>query len=200
VYDSETSKPLEAAFELIDLATGKTINQAHSDPVNGSFLLCIPANKNYALNVNKTGYLFYSDNFSLKGIHSNINPFIKNIPLNRIKQGETAILKNIFFITDSYELLPESQIELNKLIEFLIKNPTVKIEIGGHTDNTGTEEYNLKLSNNRAKAVNDYLIAHNIDPFRINFKGYGESKPVSDNNTEEGKALNRRTEFMITAF
>ena len=199
VFDSYDRKRLEANFELIDLESGETVNQSKSNPLTGEFIVSLPVNKNYALNVSKTGYLFYSDNFSLKGIHEIANPFVKNIPLKRIKVGEKVILRNIFFATDSYALKPESKVELNKLVDFLENNPGIKIEIGGHTDSIGTEAYNQILSENRAKSVRNYLVDHSVDPERLTYKGYGFSQPVNTNSTAKGRAQNRRTEFRIVA-
>ena len=113
------------------------------------------------------------------------------------KVGEKIILKNIFFETDKSQLLPNSFDELNKLVEYLYKNKSTAIEISGHTDNTGTEEKNKKLSETRSKAVADYLISKGIDKSRIGYKGYGSTKPVAKNDTEEGKQQNRRVEFII---
>jgi len=110
-----------------------------------------------------------------------------------------VVLKNIFFKTDSYELEDESKVELIKLIELLNQNASIKILISGHTDNVGDTEHNQKLSENRAKAVNDFLISNGIAQTRITYKGFGETKPIAINDTEEGRAKNRRTEFTITA-
>jgi outer membrane protein OmpA-like peptidoglycan-associated protein len=197
VYNKLTKTKLEAKFELIDLKTGKTIIESHSDAVNGEFLVCLPADKDYALTVSKEGYLFYSENFTLTGLHSDANPYLKDIPLQPIRTGESVVLKNIFFDTDKYELKPESAVELGKLTELLNKNPKMKIEISGHTDNVGEDKYNQTLSENRAKAVCDYLISHGITKDRLSYKGYGESKPIDINETEQGRANNRRTEFKV---
>ncbi|GAB4277810.1 MAG: OmpA family protein [Marinilabiliales bacterium] len=197
VYDSETKKPLTAQFELIDLETNRLIQKSYSDPNNGSFLLCIPSGKNYALNVNKEGYLFFSESFMLKDSHDKMHPYIMDIGLKPIKAGETIVLKNVFFDTNKYNLKPESTAELNKLISFLKKYPELKIEIRGHTDNVGTDEDNQVLSENRAKAVYDYLVSNNIDGNRLSYNGYGEKLPVASNDTPEGRALNRRTEIKI---
>lgn len=197
VFDAETKKHLVASFELIDLATSNLIMKAKSNP-DGTFLICIPAGKDYALNVNKKGYLFYSDNFTMKG-GDYIKPFVKDVPLEPIKVGSKVVMKNIFYNHDSYELLQESKVELSKLLAMLNEVKNLKIEVSGHTDNTGTNEYNLKLSENRAKAVANYLINNGINSARISWKGYGESQPIADNNTLEGKAKNRRTEFKVTS-
>lgn len=197
VYDSENENKLKAHFELINLETNKIIMQAESDQSTGEFLVCIPTNSDYALNVSKDGYLFYSDNFELKGLHEIENPYLKDVALNPIKTGQKIILRNIFYETDSYELIDKSVAELTKLIDFLNHNPGLKIEISGHTDNTGTSEYNLNLSNNRAKSVYNYLINNGIKSERLNYIGYGESQAVNTNETIEGRAENRRTEIKI---
>jgi outer membrane protein OmpA-like peptidoglycan-associated protein/tetratricopeptide (TPR) repeat protein len=197
VYDVETNEKLEARFELIDLATSKSCVQAWSDLLTGEFLLILPAEKNYALNVSRDGYLFYSDNFFLDRENSLAKPFIKNIPLQKIKSGEAVVLKNIFFDTDQSTLKNESLAELEKLLSFLLKNPELKIEIRGHTDNNGTVEHNNDLSRNRAKAVYEYLIQHGIEQVRLSYTGYGFSQPVDVNTTVQGRANNRRTEFKV---
>ncbi len=197
VYDKLTKEKLAAKIELIDLKTGTTFIESASDPLNGEFLVCLPTEKDYALNVSKDGYLFYSENFTLTGTHSNSDPFLKNIPLLPIKVGESVVLKNIFFDTDKFELKPESTTELEKLTDLLNKNPKMEIEISGHTDNVGEDKYNQILSENRAKAVYDYLINHGIAKERLSYKGYGVSKPIDTNQTEQGRANNRRTEFKV---
>lgn len=197
VFDSENLVNLNAYFELIDLNTGKPIMQSESDKSTGDFLICIPTDNDYMLNVSKEGYLFYSDNFSLKGIYEITNPFLKDVGLNKIKQGQKIILKNIFYRIDSYELEDKSLSELTKLIEFLNYNPSIRIEISGHTDNIGSKEYNTILSENRAKSVFTYLVNNKIEINRLVYKGYGESNPVDTNDTDSGRANNRRTEIKI---
>ena len=197
ISDAETHKPLSAKFELIDIDKDSLIITSFSRKTDGSFLICIPAGVNYALNVSKDGYLFYSGSFFLKQDSLSTKPFVKNIELQKITKGASLVLNNIFFDTDSYELKPESKVELRKLIDFLNKNSSLKIEISGHTDNTGSTEHNLKLSENRAKAIYNYLIENGIKAGRLTYKGYGSSKAIADNKTEEGRAKNRRTEFKI---
>lgn len=200
VYDAETTKPLEARFELINLASGETVISAWSNPSTGEFLLSLPADQTYALNVNQEGYLFYSDHFELKGDFTDLKPFEKDIPLQPIKKGETVVLRNIFFDLDQFVLKPESMTELNRLATLLIENPGIYIEIGGHTDNSGSRKHNETLSENRAKAVYDYLISKNIASQRLTYKGYADDIPIADNRNEEGKAQNRRTEFKIIQY
>jgi len=197
VYDSKTNEKLEAKFELIDLKTGNLIVESYSDKINGDFLVSIPSDNDYALNVSKNGYLFYSENFSLKGQKSELDPFTKNIPLQPIEVGDAIILKNVFFDTDMFNLKDESLVELNKLVDFLNKNNSIIIEISGHTDNQGKAEHNKTLSENRAKAVYDYLVSHKISEKRLSYKGYGETRPIDSNDNETGRAVNRRTEVKI---
>ncbi len=200
IFDVADKFPLEALFKVIDLKTGKMVVSSTSDPKTGEFLICIPTNSMYALHVERSNYLFYSETFELEGEHSDLDPFIKDIYLKRIELGENVVLNNIFFDTDKWELKPESEVELKKLVVLLKDNPNMKIEIAGHTDNIGSREHNLTLSENRAKAVCDYLVSKGISRGRLTYKGYGFDKPIGTNDTEEGRALNRRTEFTITGF
>ena len=200
IFDVADKFPLEALFKVIDLKTGKMVVSSTSDPKTGEFLICIPTNSMYALHVERLNYLFYSETFELEGEHSDLDPFIKDIYLKRIELGENVVLNNIFFDTDKWELKPESEVELKKLVVLLKDNPNMKIEIAGHTDNIGSREHNLTLSENRAKAVCDYLVSKGISRGRLTYKGYGFDKPIGTNDTEEGRALNRRTEFTITGF
>lgn len=197
VYDAKTKEPIEAEFELIDIKRNRVRVQSASDEQTGRFLVSLPVGKDYALNVSKKGYLFYSENFALTETHSADKPYETNIYLMPITKGERVILKNIFFETDSYELKPQSKAELRKLTAFLNENKNVNIEISGHTDNVGSKTHNQELSENRAKAVYDYLITKKIMKNRLTFAGYADNQPVADNNTDEGRAKNRRTEFKI---
>jgi flagellar motor protein MotB/tetratricopeptide (TPR) repeat protein len=197
VFDIETKESLKAKFELIDLETGKMVYEAFSDEETGEFLVCLPSNRNYCLNVSKEGYLFFSGNFALKGVFKLEEPFLKDVPLRPIKVGESIVLNNIFYKTDSFALMKESKVELDKLVKFLKDYPDISIEISGHTDNVGTADYNQTLSENRARSVAEYLQNSSIEGERIIYKGYGFTKPVETNETEQGRALNRRTELKI---
>jgi flagellar motor protein MotB len=197
VYDINTLIPLSASFELIDMQSNTTVVNSSSDAVTGEFVMSLPVDKSYALNVSCKGYLFYSMNFSLSDGHDATNPVELNIPMQPVAVGEKVILRNIFFETDKYELLPDSKAELSKLIAFLLKNTGLQIEIGGHTDNEGSETHNMMLSQNRAKAVYDYLTSNGINADKLSYKGYGETLPIAGNDTPEGRANNRRTEFKV---
>jgi outer membrane protein OmpA-like peptidoglycan-associated protein len=151
----------------------------------------------FSLAISKEGHLLYSENFRLKDEKFS-EPFSITVTLQKIELGRKAVLNNIFFESNKYNLLPESKIELGELITFLTENSHVEIEIQGHTDNIGSDGANQLLSENRAKSVYDYLILNGINSSKLSYKGYGASYPISDNTTEEGRRMNRRTEFKIT--
>ncbi|NOR87428.1 MAG: OmpA family protein, partial [Bacteroidales bacterium] len=198
VYDSLSRDLLGAEIELIDMITSETLKKSYSESGSGQFFLTLNPNHDYIINVSKDGYLFYSDAFLINGNYDQLEPFIKDVPLLPIQVGSSIILKNIFFETDKSELKVVSYTELIKLQEFLENNINISIEIAGHTDQVGSHEYNKQLSENRAKAVYDYLIEKGIESSRLKYKGYSFDYPISSNETEEGRAQNRRTEFIIT--
>lgn len=198
VLDAKTKQPLESAVEIIDLEKNQPAYQDYSDENDGTFLATLTSGKNYGLNISKTGYLFYSQHFSLVGQEPK-KPFLITVMLQPIEVGSKVILNNIFFDTNKFDLKPESLAELQKLVDFLSLNPSLKIEISGHTDNHGNDQLNQTLSENRAKAVYQYLIQNGIDASRLQYKGYGKTQPIASNDTEEGRSQNRRTEFKIIA-
>jgi len=196
VYDKETGKLLKAEYELINLSTGKIIVRNVTDE-SGNFLICLPSGYNYGINVSKPGYLFYSENFMFEGMHTASEPFIKKIILNPAKVGEKMQLSNVFYEVDSWQLKKESMSELDNLVTLLTENKYLVMEIGGYTDSTGSDQYNKTLSEKRALSVVNYLIKKGISASRLKSKGYGNTSPLGDNVTEEGRKLNRRTEAKI---
>lgn len=196
VYDKETGQLLKADYELINLSLDKVTVKSSSDK-EGNFLVCLPSGYNYGLNVSKTGYLFFSENFVFEGVHTVKEPFIKRINLSPVKIGEKLQLSNVFYELDSWELKKESVSELDKLVHLLKINKDIIIEVGGYTDATGTDEYNMILSEKRALSVVNYLVDNGISIQRLKYKGYGNQSPVGDNITSEGRKLNRRTEVKI---
>jgi outer membrane protein OmpA-like peptidoglycan-associated protein/tetratricopeptide (TPR) repeat protein len=198
VSDKETGKLLKADYELINLSTNKVTIRNTTDEA-GNFLVCLPSGNNYGINVSKTGYLFYSDNFMFEGTHTVIEPLVKRIALSRMKVGEKMLLANVFYEVDSWELKSESMQELNNLADLLFSNKDISVEIGGYTDSTGSAEYNITLSEKRALSVVNYLISKGISSDRLRYKGYGNTSPIGDNITYEGRKLNRRTEVKIIA-
>ncbi|MFL5763041.1 MAG: OmpA family protein [Bacteroidia bacterium] len=199
VFDAKTKAPLGAHFELIELETGTVVMESNANPGNGEFLMCLPVDKNYALNVSNSGYLFYSENFSLKQLADKAKPYMMDVPLQPIEVGDTVELKNVFFETAKSDLKPESKTELNKLVAFLKANKTMKGELDGHTDNVGDKKSNQLLSQNRAKAVYDYLVANGIEAVRLSYKGFGDTRPKVPNDSDEHRQMNRRTEFKVLA-
>lgn len=195
VFDKKTTKGLPSAVELTDLSTKEVLSKVQTDET-GNYLITLPVGKDYAFNVNRKGYLFFSDNFPLsqKDPDSTYNI---NIPLQPLEANATIVLKNIFFDSKMFEIKSESTPELDNLVQLLKENPTLKIQISGHTDNVGKPEDNLTLSNNRAQAVVEYLMSKGIQKIRLSFQGYGATLPLDNNTTEEGKAKNRRTEVKV---
>lgn len=195
VYDKKTNAGLPSSVELTNVKTDRIVSKIQTDE-DGNYLITLPVGNDYAFNVNRRGYLFYSDNFSITPNTDSV--FIVNIALQPIEKGASIVLKNIFFETGKFDLQNESKSELDKLVELLNDNPNLKIQIDGHTDNVGQQKDNLELSNNRAKSVVGYLLSKGINQQRLSYKGFGATKPVADNNTETGRAKNRRTELYVT--
>ena len=194
VFNKETKARLNATIEIAQLENNDR-KDVYSDKADG-YITTLVANRIYAMNVSLEGYLFYSQNFNLKDLASFNQAQQVDIYLEPVNPGDKIVLSNIFFDFDSSALKPESYPELNQLIEFLNRNPRLKIEISGHTDNVGKEAYNQELSENRAKSICNYLM-QNINQDRLSFKGYGSTVPVATNDTEEGRSLNRRCEMKI---
>jgi outer membrane protein OmpA-like peptidoglycan-associated protein len=195
VYDLETEKPLEASIELYDLGDENPTAIFKSDPVTGHYLTVLNENKKIALYVERAGYLFESQTFNVAPESG--NEVQHDIYLKPIKQGSSVTLNNIFFEFNSASLTEDSKTELLKIASFIRENPGIQISIEGHTDDQGTEQYNQVLSEERAKAVYDFLINTDISPETLTYVGYGENRPVVDNTDEKGRSRNRRIEFSI---
>ncbi|MDX1652356.1 MAG: OmpA family protein [Brumimicrobium sp.] len=205
VYDGTTRKPVGGKFELIDLSTGKQVIQSEADKITGEFLVALPTGRKYALNVSYPGYAFFSKNFDM--IDQPEEAIHMDVPLVPMESESAITLANVFFDVDKATLRKESYAELNKLVEFLNENKSVKIEIGGHTDTRGDAKANQILSENRAKAVYEYLIEKGIRADRLTYKGYGETKPIYSDEAieameteaarEKAHQANRRTEYRI---
>jgi outer membrane protein OmpA-like peptidoglycan-associated protein len=197
VYDSGSRQGVPARLQLIDIETEEVVMELGSEKGSGGFLLSLPTNREYVLNVTAEGYLFYSEHFTFPGNFSELDPYRRDIPLERIDEGSRVVLRNIFFDIDSHTLKPTSRTELNKVADYLLAHPSLEVEIGGHTDSTGSSAYNQDLSERRASAVVEYLAGRGVIPGKLKAKGYGDTKPVGDNTTEAGRAKNRRTELKI---
>jgi outer membrane protein OmpA-like peptidoglycan-associated protein len=197
ISGGKNNQPIGATFELVDLTSGKILISGTSDSKTGMYLSCLPSSGRFAFNAKADGYLFHSENFTLSGKQDPAKFFELDIQLKAIEKGESIVLNNIFFETASSTLLPESYIELDRLKVLLEKNPSIKVEIGGHTDNVGKDEMNKKLSEDRAWSVVNYITSKGINASRLIARGYGASKPIADNGSETGRAKNRRTEFKV---
>ena len=195
VFDKKTTKGLPSAVELIDLATKQTISKVQTDET-GKLSDYFTGGKDYAFNVNRKGYLFYSDNFFLSN-NSPDSTYEKNIPLQPIEANASIVLNNIFFDVNKFELKPESQVELDKMVQLLNDNPTVKIQISGHTDNVGKPADNLNFPITEQKLLLIILSKKELTKSTIISKGFGETNPWQIIKQKKGRAKNRRTELKI---
>lgn len=196
--DLLNGQPVAATIDITDNASGKITETVNTNSATGKFLITLPSGKNYGITVKATNYLFHSENFDLPdGGEDNI--VSKTIQLKNVAVGNTITLTNIFFDLGKATLRMESNAELDRLVKLMNDAPKLKIEISGHTDNTGSAAMNENLSQQRASAVVAYLITKGIDTSRLTAKGYGSKKPIATNDTESGRQQNRRTEFKITS-
>ena len=197
VLDAISLEPLGGVpVEIYDNALGRMISSFESNTNTGEYMVSLPSGRNYGFSARAKDYLFHSENLIIPPTTSVLEIYMDML-LHKVKVGSKIILKNIFFDFDKTTLRPTSTAELDRLTKMLNDIPTLKIEISGHTDNIGSNEYNENLSEGRAKAVVDYLIDKGIDRERLTFAGYGESQPIESNDTEKGRQMNRRTEFEV---
>ena len=203
VIDSKTGKPVEATIIYEDLSNGEEVGTATTNPTTGEYKIVLPKGKKYGMRAVANNFIAEGDNIDLTDStadgkskkYSEINN--KSLKLIPIEEGQIVRLNNIFFALGKSALNSESFPELNRIAITMSENKTLEIELGGHTDNTGSVEFNLKLSQDRADSVREYLIGKGIEPDRVASKGYGETVPVAKNDTPEGQQLNRRVEFKI---
>lgn len=196
IVDADTKQPVMAQIDVYSTKTNQKVFKSVSDSRTGEFISCVPEGEESGVNVDRKGYLFYSEHFDE---NQKVKFPEKGVSMEKIAVGKKITLKNIFFDFDKYTLRPVSHHELDRLVKFLKDNPQVHIRLEGHTDAKGNHDYNVTLSENRAKVAYDYLVANRIAKERLEYKGFGPDKPVASNNTAEGRALNRRTEVIITA-
>ncbi len=196
VINQKDKQPMGASITYSYLSDNKEVGIANSSPVDGSYQIILPAGKAYSFLAGKQGYYPVAENIKTDSLSSYIE-IERDLYLAPVEKGQTILLNNLFFEFDKATLKKESIAELNRLINILQEYPAMHIEISGHTDNLGTDEYNLQLANNRSNSVKNYLLQHGIKANRLSSKGYGETKPVHTNDTAEGSAKNRRVEFTI---
>ncbi len=197
--DGKGPIPPDAQIIVTDNQTGSIVSYSKPNLKTGKFIVTLAPGKNYNIVVESSGYLFHSENIFIPD-QKTYQEVYKTIQLSPIKAGARVVLKNIFYDYDKATLRPESQVELDRLYKIVANNPSIIIEISGHTDSDGNDEYNQTLSESRAQSVVDYLKSKGIDSKRIIARGYGETRPIASNATDEGKQENRRTEFKIISY
>ncbi len=196
IVDKLSKDPIKAQIVIYNNTTGEEYLSMFSNSKTGKFLMSLPSGKNYGISATAENYLFHSENFNLP-LNDGYNLVNKVIELKNINIGNEIILNNVFFETDRSDISSDSYLELDRLIDFLLDFPSIRIEISGHTDNIGSKSYNKLLSQRRADSVVKYILSKGINKSRIIAKGYGQEKPIEDNNTIDGRSKNRRTAFEI---
>lgn len=196
IFDAQSHEPIQASITLLDVNRGEMIEAVQSDPVNGEYYIVLTEGSEYALYVNKKQYIFQSLSFNYHQ-EEMTEPIELDVYLQPIRSGVATVLNNIFFETDQFRIQPKSETELIRIIEFLKENADLRVEIAGHTDDVGNAAYNQELSKKRARAVYDYLVEAGIPAERLEAKGYGQSKPLVPNDSEQNRQQNRRIEFLI---
>jgi outer membrane protein OmpA-like peptidoglycan-associated protein len=199
VINSKTREPVEAAIYYESMPANTESGLANSDPVDGSYKIVLPIGNKYGFRAEAEGYIAVSrnDDFSNITVYMEIERVLELTP---IRVGETVQLHNIFFVQSKAEIMPESEPELERLLKLMNDNPTLKIELGGHTDNRGSSSANVKLSQDRALAIANYLIGNGIDKRRLEYKGYGGTRPIASNASEASRQKNRRVEIKVLKF
>jgi outer membrane protein OmpA-like peptidoglycan-associated protein len=196
VTDALSKAPINAIIVITDNEKNEIVSTFQSNSKTGRYLVSLPSGRNYGIAVTMEGYLFFSENVDLPKSKT-YQEIIKDIELNKLEVGQKIVLKNIFYDFDKATLRSLSISELDRLVKLLELNPTLRIEISSHTDNVGSAAYNVKLSTNRALSVINYLEKKGIKKERLEYQGYGFTDPIAPNDTDQGRQLNRRTEFKI---
>ncbi len=198
VYNAKTKQPLSASLIYETLPDGAEAGNGLSSPTDGAFKIVLPYDKNYLIRATADKFFAQSENLNLDSlVKAGFKEIHRDLYLVPIEIGQVVRLNNVFFDFDKWNLRPESFVELDRVVKLLEENPSIEIEMSAHTDSKGSDEYNYTLSDNRAKSVMDYILSKGISSSRIISKGYGESKPVATNDTDDGRQLNRRVEFTI---
>jgi outer membrane protein OmpA-like peptidoglycan-associated protein len=198
VYNKKTHEPLSASLIYETLPDGVEAGNGVSNAADGSFKIVLPYDKNYLIRATADKFFAQSENLNLDSlVKAGYKEIHKDLYLVPIEIGQVVRLNNVFFDFDKWDLRPESFVELDRVVKLLTENPAIEIEMSAHTDSYGTDEYNFKLSDNRARSVMEYILSKGIAPNRIISHGYGETVPVAPNDTPENRQLNRRVEFKI---
>ncbi|HVG41320.1 MAG TPA: OmpA family protein [Chitinophagaceae bacterium] len=198
VYNKKTGKPLSASLIYETLPDGTEAGNGISNPQDGAFKIVLPYDKNYLIRATADHFFAQSENLNLDSlVKAGYKEIHKDLYLVPIEIGQVVRLNNVFFDFDKWDLRPESYRELDRVVTLLQENPSIEIEMSAHTDSYGADNYNFKLSDNRARSVKEYILSKGIASSRIISQGYGETKPVAINDTDENRQLNRRVEFKI---
>ena len=199
VIDKVTGRPIYADIEVVDNEKNEVVARSKSNKLTGEYLFSLPSGRDYGVTVTADGYFFYSENIDVAK-STPYHEIFRDIQLSKIGEGKSIVLNFLYFEYDKATLTKQSIIELERVLDLMNSNPNLKIEIAGHTDNKGTQDYNVQLSKRRAQAVVDWLASKNIERSKMTSKGYGFSMPVESNDTEAGRAKNRRTEFVVLEY
>ena len=198
VYNAKTKEPISASLVYETLPDGTIAGNGVSGATDGAFKIVLPYDKNYSIRATADNFFAISENLNLDSlVKAGYKEIHKDLYLVPIEIGQVVRLNNVFFDFDKATLREESFVELDRVVKLLNDNPTIEIDMGAHTDNKGSDEYNMKLSSSRAQSVMEYILSKGIAENRIQSHGYGETKPVVDNDTDENRQLNRRVEFTI---
>lgn len=192
---SEEGEPIVAKVELKNTET-KNVVEVAVDQNTGKYATVATLKNDYVLTVKKEGYAYETKFIDSKDTAVPAKQMV-DFAISPIEEGKSYKLNDIYFATNSYELTRESRLVTDAFVEFLTENPSVSVEIQGHTDNVGNDNDNMVLSDNRAKSVYDYIVSTGVSADRLKYKGYGKTKPIASNDTEEGRSKNRRTVFVI---
>ena len=199
VYNSKTKEPIGAEIFYEMLSSAEEAGTAQADPQTGNYKIALPPNSQYGFLAKSRGFVSVSENIDARGneVYKEIK---QDLYLTPIEIGQKIRLNNVFFKQGTNELLKESYPELDRLVIFMLENPTIKIEVEGHTDLEGIPTMNMKLSALRVKAIQDYLVKQRIDIKRIETRPYGSTQPITRQRDEASKKLNRRVEFKILSY
>jgi len=198
VYNIKTKQPISASLIYETLPDGIVAGNGISGATDGAFKFVLPYDKNYSIRASADHYFAISENLNLDSlVKAGYREIHKDLYLAPIEIGQVVRLNNVFFDFDKFNLRSESFVELDRVVQLLKENPGIEIEMSAHTDSKGADDYNYRLSDDRARSVREYIVSKGIDEKRIVSQGYGETKPVSTNETDEGRQLNRRVEFKI---
>lgn len=199
IIDKRNGAPTAAHIKFERVVDNSLVKSIDNNAISGDYNLKLKAGAQYYFSASAKGFMDYTDVLDLSSADGSM-PVVKDIELSRLEVGKTITLNKIIFKQGIAEMMPQSYEELDKLVVMMKENAKMEIELSGHTDNQGNAKMNVQLSEDRVKAVKDYLVAKGIDKKRIDGKGYGGVRPISSNGSEASRKLNRRVEFVIKKY